>query len=108
MKYTDNGGDTWEDAGPDCVRVVRMGGRLVDDGQPCPREHADEQWGPLRPLDEDEATDAPLPGFPTVEDVMRRASVFQSAHALVNGLKWGEEASVYDVLSVAKWLEGEE
>ncbi|MEV0444033.1 hypothetical protein AB0I84_45290 [Streptomyces spectabilis] len=39
---------------------------------------------------------------------MTRASVFQSAHALVVGLEWGEEKpSVHDILNVAKWLEAE-
>lgn len=56
--------------------------------------------------------DAPVdlvPAHPTISDVMDRSAVFQSAHALVTGLKWdeSESPSVYDVLSVAKWLEGE-
>ncbi|MFF9525387.1 hypothetical protein ACF1DV_25910 [Streptomyces achromogenes] len=40
-------------------------------------------------------------------DVMDRAEVFRAAHALVADLEWDEAASVYDVLQVAKWLEGE-
>jgi hypothetical protein len=101
MKYLDNGGDTWEDADDGRVRVVVLSGDPVTDGQPCLREHAEEKWGPLVPVSEGA-------GLPLVSDVMDRATVFQSAHALVSGLKWGEEApSVYDVLNVAKWLEGE-
>ncbi|MFD5161023.1 hypothetical protein ACFWMJ_23590 [Streptomyces hawaiiensis] len=40
-------------------------------------------------------------------EVMDRADVFRAAHALVKDLEWDEKASVYDVLQVAKWLEGE-
>lgn len=109
MRYTDNGGDVWEDVADGYVRVIRMGGRDVTYAEPCEIEHAERQWGPLRPIvDDDEAPDALSDSLPRVTDVMDRAAVFQSAHALVTGLEWGEEkASVYDVLQVAKWLEGE-
>jgi hypothetical protein len=109
VKYTDNGGDVWEDVGDGEVRVVVMGGTDVTDSESAPREHVEEKWGPLTPLvDVIDAAELPSDGLPTVADVMDRATVFQSAHALVSGLKWGEEApSVYDVLNVAKWLEGE-
>lgn len=106
MKYLDEGGDIWEDVGDGMVRVIRLGGETPEDPDPCTREYAEEQWGPFTSL----ADDAVLPahGLPTVAEVMDRASVFQNAHALVKGLEWGEERpSVYDVLNVAKWLEGE-
>ncbi|MFE0326309.1 hypothetical protein ACFW08_05770 [Streptomyces sp. NPDC058960] len=47
------------------------------------------------------------PSMSEPAEVMDRADVFRSAHALVQGLEWDEKASVYDVLQVAKWLEGE-
>jgi hypothetical protein len=106
MKYTDKSGDTWADIGDDWVRIVVMGGHPVTDSEPCSREFADERWGPLAPLPYD-AVDEPSAGLPTVSDVMGRASVFQAAHALVQGLEWDEKAGVYDVLQVAKWLEGD-
>ncbi|WP_405620280.1 hypothetical protein [Streptomyces sp. NBC_00076] len=111
MRYIDSSGDTWEDAGDDSVRVVAIEGNSVADSEPCSREAADEMWGPLRPVAEvvGDAEEWIMP-LPTVSEVMSRASVFQSAHDLVSGLKWGESESpsVYDVLQVAKWLgEGE-
>jgi hypothetical protein len=47
------------------------------------------------------------PSFADAADVMDRADVFRAAHALVQGQEWDEKASVYDVLQVAKWLEGD-
>jgi hypothetical protein len=108
VKYTDKSGDTWADIGDDWVRVVVMGGQVVTDSEPCSREFVDERWGPLAPLaEDDEPLSAPSADLPTVSDVMGRASVFQAAHALVQGLEWDEKAGVYDVLQVAKWLEGD-
>lgn len=110
MKYTDAGGDIWEDAGDGMVRVVEMAGADVNDSEPAELEHVEAKWGPLTPLVE--VVDAPeraQDGLPTVSEVMDRASVFQSAHALVTGLKWDERewASIHDVLQVAKWMEGD-
>lgn len=110
MKYIDNAGDIWEDAGAGFVRVVQMNGRPAGYAEPLERARADEEWGPLRPLNDadDEPQNDPSDSLPRVTDVMGRADVFQAAHALVKGLEWGgEDPSVYDVLSVAKWLEGE-
>jgi hypothetical protein len=110
MRYIDNGGDVWEDAGDGEVRVVVMGGSAVTDSKSAPIGHVEEQWGPLTPLlDVVDGTEPPSDGLPTVSDVMDRASVFQSAHALVTGLTWDERewSSIHDVLQVAKWLEGE-
>jgi hypothetical protein len=108
-KYTDNAGDVWESAGDTHLRLVECEGRPVVDGELCPRDEVREMWGPLTLVDGEEPQDAPSAGLPRVTDVMDRAAVFQSAHALVTGLKWGESESpsVYDVLSVAKWLEGD-
>ncbi|MFD7646376.1 hypothetical protein ACFV5M_01740 [Streptomyces albidoflavus] len=39
------------------------------------------------------------------EHFMSRADLFRSAHALVDGLKWSDTVSVYDVLQVARFLE---
>lgn len=111
MKYIDSVGDIWEDSEEDYLRVVSAR-RPGDVGVEFTRTDAEAMYGPLRPLkeDSDDAQDAPSQPLPTVEGVMSRASVFQSAHALVTGLPWGDEEkpSVYDVLSVAKWLEGDE
>ncbi|AKZ59180.1 hypothetical protein SAM23877_6135 [Streptomyces ambofaciens ATCC 23877] len=111
MKYIDRSGDTWEDVSAGIVRIVVMGGEPVKFAEPWDRDAAEEKWGPFAPGDTPaEPQEAPSPVLPTVEGVMSRASVFQSAHALVTGLAWGDEEkpSVYDVLSVAKWLEGDE
>ncbi|MEU3986098.1 hypothetical protein AB0F77_39580 [Streptomyces sp. NPDC026672] len=109
MRYIDSGGDVWEDVTDGMVRVVVLGGAEVDHGEPSEMDHVEETWGPLVPIvDVAEAPEPPSDVLPTVSAVMDRASVFQSAHALVTGLTWdeGEQPSVYDVLSVAKWLEG--
>jgi hypothetical protein len=109
MRYIDTTGDTWEDAEDGNLRVVAA--KLPGDvGLVFTRDDAEEMYGPLRPVADVEAPqNDPSDGLPTVTDVMDRASVFQSAHALVKGLEWGgEEPSVYDVLNVAKWLEGHE
>ncbi|MFJ3248343.1 hypothetical protein [Streptomyces sp. NPDC086782] len=109
-QYLDNMGDLWEEL-PDsrarCVQSTVAG--FV--GKELPFDEAVDQYGPFRLAalgspapDIDEPDDVDLP---TVSEVMSRADIFQSAHALVSGLKWDEAASVYDVLSVAKWLEGE-
>ncbi|WDM17659.1 hypothetical protein J3S85_37770 [Streptomyces lavenduligriseus] len=50
---------------------------------------------------------AVAPSLADANEVMDRAEVFRAAHALVDGLEWDEKPSVYDVLQVAKWLEGE-
>lgn len=110
MRYTDNGGDIWEDVGDDMLRVVELSGKAVEEGHagPSPMEYVETNWGPLTPLVEPvDAPEPPSDGLPSVSDVMDRASVFQSAHALVSGLKWDERewASIYDVLQVAKWME---
>ncbi|MGI5404149.1 hypothetical protein ACQEVG_32805 [Streptomyces sp. CA-135486] len=40
------------------------------------------------------------------ERALDRGDIFRAAHALVSGLKWGDEGfSVYDVLQVARFLE---
>ncbi|MET9126921.1 hypothetical protein [Streptomyces sp. NPDC004528] len=107
MKYTDNGGDTWEETTPGLVRVVVLGGVAVTDSQPSAIDYVTEKWGPLTPLDDSDYEPAE-PSLPTVSDVMSRADVFQAANSLVKGMGLTEAASVYDVLSVAKWLEGSE
>lgn len=106
MKYIDTTGDTWEDAEDGNLRVVAA--KLPGDvGLVFTRDDAESMYGPLRPLVEEPQGDA-SEAMTRVSDVMDRAAVFQSAHALVKGLEWGDEApSVYDVLNVAKWLEGE-
>jgi hypothetical protein len=112
VKYIDKDGDTWESRETDdllrCVERVdgsQAGGLML-------RAEVENDFGPLRPVggdpNEKQPSDAP-DALPRVTDVMDRASVFQNAHALVTGLEWGmENPSVYDVLSVAKWLEGAE
>ncbi|MEU3729976.1 hypothetical protein AB0E81_11285 [Streptomyces sp. NPDC033538] len=112
MRYIDNTGDTWEDAEEETLRVVsaQMPG---DVGLVFTRSSAEELYGPLRPLADGtsvEPQDAPLPALPSITDVMDRADVFRAAHALVADLKWDEREypAVFDVLSVAKWLEGDE
>lgn len=107
MRYTDSGGDVWEDVDEGQVRVVSIGGERTPDGEPASLDYVTATWGPLTPITEDD--ERPSDSLPLVTDVMDRADVFQAAHALVTGLKWGESesASVYDVLCVAKWLEGE-
>jgi hypothetical protein len=110
VKYIDRDGDTWEDTEDGRLRIVTSR-NPTDVGLTSDRAAAETRYGPLRPLTEGtaEPQDAPSPALPTVEGVLSRASVFQSAHALVTGLSWGEEKpTVYDVLSVAKWLEGDE
>jgi hypothetical protein len=103
MKYRDKDGDVWEEASDDNLQCIASAtaGFL---GMMLVREVVEEEYGPLQPADE-----RPSGELPTVEDVMSRADVFHTAHALVTGLPWEgtEKPSVYDVLSVAKWLEGE-
>ncbi len=108
MKYIDDGGDIWEDVGDGMVRIIEVQGDEVTDAEACTLTDVEETFGPLTILDED-APERPSDSLPTVSDVMSRASVFQSAHALVKGLEWDERewASIHDVLTVAKWLEGE-
>ncbi|MEU3285602.1 hypothetical protein [Streptomyces longwoodensis] len=116
-RYTDVGGDIWEDVDEGHVRAVTIDGREIDFAEPVERDHVVAKWGPLVYLDggplsrtdHEEPAGPPFLALPTVSDVMSRAAIYQSAHALVTGLKWedGEAPSVYDVLQVAKWL-GEE
>ncbi|MFF3312493.1 hypothetical protein [Streptomyces sp. NPDC002952] len=101
MQYTDRDGDLWESQEDDLVICTRSS-VLGFEGVSRSLEAVEEDYGPLVPV-----LEAPDETLPTLSDVMDRADVFQSAHALVTGLEWGENASVYDVLSVAKWLEGE-
>lgn len=100
MKYIDQDGDVWEEQGDAlvCVSTDDEDFRDVERS----RSDVEASFGPLHPYEERDESD-----LPTVDDVMDRAAVFQSAHALVQGLEWDEKASVYDVLQVAKWLEGE-
>ncbi|MGW2950761.1 hypothetical protein [Streptomyces eurythermus] len=107
MKYIDRGGDTWETVAPGYIRVVVMRGADTPDSEPWDVDVVEEKWGPLRPLVE--SADAVKPDIPTVESVMSRGDIYRAAHALVAGLAWGEseKPSVYDVLQVAKWLEGD-
>jgi hypothetical protein len=107
VRYTDKDGDVWEDVGSGrllCVSSSVAGFEGVSYGV----EYVEEQYGPLRAARE-AGSDEPAESddLPTVADVMSRADIFQSAHALVKGLEWDEKASVYDVLQVAKWLEGD-
>ncbi|GAB1326946.1 hypothetical protein [Streptomyces sennicomposti] len=108
MRYIDKDGDTWEDAEPGSLRIVQAKDKC-DVGLTVRLERAEEMYGPFTPLpDHDEPQNDPSDALPRVTDVMGRADVFQAAHALVKGLEWGDEKpSVYDVLNVAKWLEGE-
>ncbi|MYR43091.1 hypothetical protein [Streptomyces sp. SID5910] len=110
MKYTDHDGDTWEAVNEGRHLLCVASSVSGFEGSSFTREFVEEHYGPLNPEGAQEQQDAPAPALPTVEGVMSRASVFQSAHALVTGLPWGDEEkpSVYDVLSVAKWLEGDE
>ncbi|MEU1200141.1 hypothetical protein ABZ446_28500 [Streptomyces sp. NPDC005813] len=100
MKYVDRDGDTWEERGDDVLVCVRTSDYAFEGVEKC-RAEVESEFGPLVPVKDE-------PDLPTVSDVMDRAAIFQSAHALVKGLKWAEDASVYDVLSVAKWLEAGE
>lgn len=98
MKYIDNDGDTWEERAD--VLVCVQTGVPGFEGTEKSRAEVEDEFGPLVPVSDE-------PDFPTVSDVMDRAAIFQAAHALVKGLDWDENASVYDVLQVAKWLEGD-
>jgi hypothetical protein len=101
VKYYDKDGDVWEDAEEgrlECVSSSVAG----FEGQTFRRSYVEEQYGPLQSDDEPSSDE-----LPTVGDVMSRADILSAAHALVKGLEWDEKASVYDVLQVAKWLEGE-
>lgn len=109
MRYIDTDGDEWETLPGGTLRVVRSDSADTI-GLELSRASVERSYGPLRPLvaSADDA-EQPSDGLPSVSDVMSRAGIFQSAHALVTGLEWdqSEKPSVYDVLSVAKWLEGE-
>lgn len=112
MKYLDKDGDTWEEAEDGTLHIVTARAP-ADVGLTATRELADVKYGPLRPVADDtpvEPQNAPSATLPSITDVIDRAAIFQSAHALVTGLTWSddEKPSVYDVLQVAKWLEGEE
>jgi hypothetical protein len=112
-RYTDVGGDIWEDVDEGHVRAVTIDGREIDFAEPVERDHVVAKWGPLVYLDggpvsrvDEEPAEVPFLDLPTVSDVMSRAAVYQAAHDLVTGLKWADDQapSVYDVLQVAKWL----
>lgn len=105
MKYIDTDGDTWEDVEDSRLQCIASGTSTFT-GTALARTVVEEKYGPLRPV----ADDLAEPDLPTVESVMSRNDIFRSAHALVTGLEWSEsdKPSVYDVLSVAKWLEGDE
>ncbi|MEV4939586.1 hypothetical protein [Streptomyces zaomyceticus] len=52
------------------------------------------------------------PGEPSLtaqetEERLTRVDLFKSAYNLVNGLLWPDGFGVYDVINVAKFLEGE-
>ncbi|MFJ4768483.1 hypothetical protein ACIP88_05100 [Streptomyces uncialis] len=110
MKYIDKDGDTWQAFGDadGLVCIARANGTPA--GGILTRSAVEEVFGPLRSVEDVESKDAASDGLPRVTDVLDRAAVFRSAHALVWGMEWGEgeSLSVYDVLSVAKWLEGDE
>ncbi|MYY03083.1 MULTISPECIES: hypothetical protein [unclassified Streptomyces] len=40
------------------------------------------------------------------ETQLQRIDLFRRAHALVTDLEWGDTVGVYDVLQVARFLEG--
>ncbi|MCQ6554767.1 hypothetical protein NPS70_16400 [Streptomyces sp. C10-9-1] len=112
MRYIDREGDVWADVAtndsdvPDLVRCVRRAGEDIDRGLIAPREDIAERWGPLTPLGDGPVP--PLTADATPAEVMSRGDVFRAAHALVGSLAWDmEKPSVFDVLSVAKWLGGE-
>ncbi|WP_369147067.1 hypothetical protein [Streptomyces sp. R44] len=113
MKYTDRHGDTWEEltsqsgvAELECTESDTAGFA----GTVLPKLEVETDWGPLTPVPEPSEcaarADEDKAAGPTVSDVMSRASVFQAAHAMVSGLKWGDDdaPSIYDVLQVAKWM----
>ncbi|WP_405927892.1 hypothetical protein OG554_03585 [Streptomyces griseus] len=50
----------------------------------------------------------PSPELADTEALIERMEMFRMAHALVNGLTWGEGFGVYDVLQVARFLEEKE
>ncbi|MFD4234281.1 hypothetical protein [Streptomyces sp. NPDC058542] len=50
----------------------------------------------------------PSPELAVVEAEMQRVDLFRRAHALVNDLRWDDTVGVYDVLQVARFLEGGE
>lgn len=48
----------------------------------------------------------PSPELAAIETELQRVDLFRRAHALVNDLDWGDTVGVYDVLQVARFLEG--
>jgi hypothetical protein len=52
--------------------------------------------------------DEPSPEAQVNEHLLSRFDLFRAAHALCDGLQWGEAFSVYDVLQVARFLEAGE
>ncbi|MGP3750870.1 hypothetical protein [Streptomyces sp. IBSNAI001] len=50
----------------------------------------------------------PSPGLADIEARMTRLDLFRTAHGLVSDLDWAEGFGVYDVLQVARFLEGGE
>ncbi|WP_228973422.1 hypothetical protein [Streptomyces sp. DH12] len=108
MQFRDKDGDVWESDGEGRLRCVRANDP-DDVGLDLSAADVDEDYGPLTPAAEEpsETPSAPVSPLFSADHVLSRASVFQSAHALVTGLAWGEEQkpSVYDVLQVARFLE---
>ncbi|PPS86440.1 hypothetical protein [Streptomyces sp. MH60] len=114
MKYLDRDGDTWETLSDSPAWLLCTKSK-VDGfaGQARPTEDAETEYGPLRPVSDDapiEPLEAPSAALPSTTDVMERGDIFRAAHALVRDLEWDEREypAVFDVLSVAKWLEGSE
>lgn len=111
MKFTDHDGDTWEAVNGGRHLLCVASSVSGFEGSSFTREFVEEHYGPLSPEGASaEPQEAASPAPASAIDVMDRGDVFRAAHALVTGLPWGEEEkpSVYDVLSVAKWLEGDE
>ncbi|MEU0860635.1 hypothetical protein ABZ352_35510 [Streptomyces griseofuscus] len=112
MKYTDKDGDTWEETSDGRLRCVSSE-VFGFEGSTGSRKDVETFYGPLREgdvdpnTDDEDEEDTEEPELPTVESVMERVDVFRAAHAMVTNLEWEEKPSVYDVLQIAKWLEGE-
>ncbi|MFI9123857.1 hypothetical protein ACIGW0_31450 [Streptomyces bikiniensis] len=113
MKYIDRDGDTWESVpDTDLLKCVERACGLPAGGTMLKAE-CEGEYGPLRPVQDGDTDNVGRqtnePSGPTVSDVMSRASVYQAAHSLISGLEWPGDGgpNVYDVLQVAKWMEGQ-